>query len=474
MLRATSLLVLLASAAAAQVSNARYELAWRTRALERAWLALPGPAERAGAVPLVEDAVQRFFSMDLGGAAAGLDRARLLLLGQEGGQDLERLAFTPRARLIDAAAGELGLIVTSVYATPGVGDVTLVARLGDHELRVEPASFELPEKGESQALVLDLGEGLSSLWGEARPAGGDCSIELALTFKDGQRSRRSLAVSAAADLNPRLAGLRSLLGGLPEGSGSLERATVEANVTLLERLAEGSLEETDFPAARLLSETERALSAVTKGESYYGPSLPGETWLSLPLERSEWRVRALVPQDLEPGTPVPLVVALHGAGGSENMFFDSYGDGLIVDLCRERGWLLVAPRVGFLGAPVLDLVEAFAERYPVDPERVLLIGHSMGAGLGQRVLAQDPAAFRAFAALGGGSRSRSAEALVDVPIFVGAGERDFGRRGAEALHRSLLAAGSERARLEIFPGCEHLMVVADALPAVFTWLDEQL
>ncbi len=37
---------------------------------------------------------------------------------------------------------------------------------------------------------------------------------------------------------------------------------------------------------------------------------------------------------------------------------------------------------------------------------------------------------RAFAALGGGSGLRDASALASKPIFVGAGECDFGRRGA--------------------------------------------
>ena len=60
------------------------------------------------------------------------------------------------------------------------------------------------------------------------------------------------------------------------------------------------------------------------------------------------------PRGAAKGKPLPLVIALHGAGGSENMFFDAYGNGKIVDLCRKRGWLLVAPRLSFfgLGMPV--------------------------------------------------------------------------------------------------------------------------
>ena len=54
-------------------------------------------------------------------------------------------------------------------------------------------------------------------------------------------------------------------------------------------------------------------------------------------------VRVQVPRDMKKGQSVPLVLALHGAGGSENMFFDGYGDGKVARLCAERGWLLAAP-----------------------------------------------------------------------------------------------------------------------------------
>ena len=78
----------------------------------------------------------------------------------------------------------------------------------------------------------------------------------------------------------------------------------------------------------------------------------------------------------------------------------------------------------------------------------------------------------AFVVMGGSVRD--AGKLADEPVLVAAGDQDFGRPGAEALHASLVAAGSESARLVIAPACEHLLIVADVLPEAFDWLDEVL
>lgn len=39
-------------------------------------------------------------------------------------------------------------------------------------------------------------------------------------------------------------------------------------------------------------------------------------------------IRILVPRGLDINKPVPIVFALHGAGGTENLFFDGYGNGV--------------------------------------------------------------------------------------------------------------------------------------------------
>ncbi|MBM3990908.1 MAG: hypothetical protein FJ298_07855 [Planctomycetes bacterium] len=461
-LAVVAFLAALAPPAFAQGANARYELGWRTRLLERAWMST-SREQHERALPQVEAAVQRFFAMDMAGVAAALDEARFSLAGLAAPRDLERFTVTPVARLIDADTRTLQLSVSSLYTTELAAPITLRASCRGVALPLEPARFEAPKPGERRDLQLSL----HSLAG----ASGDFTIEIEIGNDGELRSRRELSVALAPKLQARLSSLRVALDALPEVAPALERETLRANVKLLESLAKASSEETDFPGAALLADHENIVARAAKGERWFGIERAGEAWMSVPNGKHGARVRVFVPEGLAAERKVPLVVALHGAGGSENMFFDAYGDGRIVGLCRERGWMLVAPRVGFTGAPVSAVVEALAERFPIDREQVLLIGHSMGAGMGQQLVAKDPATFRAFAALGGGSGFKDATGLASEPIFVGAGERDFGRRGAEALHKSLVGGGSGVARLKIYPACEHLMIVIDALPDVFEWWD---
>ncbi|MBM3988175.1 MAG: hypothetical protein FJ294_09495 [Planctomycetes bacterium] len=461
-LAASAFLVAFASPVLAQTASPRYELGWRMRLLERAWMST-SREQHEHVLPQVEAAVQRFFAMDMAGVAAALDEARFSLEGRATPRDLERFTVTPTARLIDADRRALQLSVSSLYTTDFVAPITLRASCRGVALPLEPARIEAPKPGERRDIRLSL----HSLAG----ASGDVVIEIEIGHDGDLRSRRQLALALAPKLQERLSALRAALDALPEVAPALERETLGANVTLLESLAKASNEETDFPAAALLADSESIVVRAAKGERWFGKERAGEAWMSVLSGKNGARVRVFVPEGLAAERKVPLVVALHGAGGSENMFFDAYGDGRIVELCRERGWMLVAPRVGFMGTPVSAVVTALVERFPIDREQVFLIGHSMGAGVGQQLVAKDPTAFRAFAALGGGSGLTDASGLASEPIFVGAGERDFGRRGAEALHKSLVGGGSGVARLKIYPACEHLMIVIDALPDVFEWWD---
>lgn len=182
-------------------------------------------------------------------------------------------------------------------------------------------------------------------------------------------------------------------------------------------------------------------------------------------------MRVFVPEGIEPGSRVPVVFGLHGAGGSENLFFEAYGAGLGVELAKERGWIFVAPRVGLFGSPVVELADVLAEHLPIDRERLFAVGHSMGAMATVAAASASPDRFDAIAALGGGGAPT--EGLASVPVFVAAGASDFGKPGADALARQLEGLGAETLVHRTYENTEHLLIVQRALPDVFAFFDER-
>ena len=441
----------------------RAELAWRTRAVEQAWMSTEDAARRAAALPHVEEAVQRFFRLDSPAVGAALGEALAALEGRAEVHPLDAARIHPSRRLLDAADPQVELLSGWLHGAPPTGGVRI-------RVLVDGSPLEGPAEvrfgGDEPAVSRFRWPG-----GDLAPV-GDLVLDVELRLGDSEPVSRAVTVARVPRLEARLGALRA---PLPELAPALEARTLVARGELLDSLAAGSTEETDFPAARLLSEAEAMRAAAVEGRPWFGPAARGQHWLRLPVgRRAAASVRLLVPSSYDPASPGPLVLALHGMGGSENMFFDAYGAGLAASLCEERGWIMVAPRVSPLGTSAERVLDALEERIPFDRDRVLLMGHSMGAGVGQRLVAKGPSTYRAFVAMGGGSAQRDAAPFADVPVYATAGERDFGRGGVEALFASLDGEGTADRQLVIEPGTEHLLIVADALPAVFRWFDALL
>src|SRR5262249_10575139 len=127
-------------------------------------------------------------------------------------------------------------------------------------------------------------------------------------------------VSVASKLSDRLAALEKKVEAEQKGAGP-NKATLKAVVATLKSLAKKEKLETNYPAARLLKEAEELSAALEAGKDYYTLDKVGQFWLTVGTQP----VRIQVPRGLKKDKPVPIVVALHGAGGTENLFFDGYG-----------------------------------------------------------------------------------------------------------------------------------------------------
>lgn len=447
----------------------RYDLGQRLVMLERAWDAHADAAARRRALPVLKVAVPQLLAGQNAAAAATLDRSRLLLGGQDESTPADRwaasLLIRPATRLLDPAAGPLTIRLVSGYDAgdpPACAVVRLSLGAADGSAKFASAEVVVTKLPVQATLVSNkLPQGDHILTSEVVVGG-----KVLATYVTG--------VSAAQRVNARVL---QLLGPVPNERAT-DSYTYQALVAQLDALLERyPPPETNYPAARLLAEAEALGAAVAAKERFYGPQRTGQFWLTLPTGTTKTPVRLFVPEAAKAGKRVPLVVALHGAGGSENLFFDAYGFGLIARLAKERGWMIVAPRAGWLfdgPPPVSAIVDELAALYPVDQKQVYVVGHSMGAAHAIEVVQQSPGRYAAVAPLGGGGSVRLPAAFKALPVFIGCGSEDFLIGGAKALAKALEQAGATKVTYREFPAVEHIVIVQEALPEVFKFFAESV
>ncbi|MEM8712519.1 MAG: hypothetical protein AAGG01_16315, partial [Planctomycetota bacterium] len=162
-------------------------------------------------------------------------------------------------------------------------------------------------------------------------------------------------------------------------------------------------------------------AALKRGEDPFR-SRRGDHWRTFAHGRRNLAARVYLPESA-PSEGMPLVVALHGAGGDENFLFELAGDGHIKRLADRHGCLVVCPLTPdfmFSGRPCLSLLKGIAGAYPYDAEAVYVLGHSMGAMATAKIAGWHSARL-AGAACVAGFTSTETESL---PITVVAGELD--------------------------------------------------
>ncbi|MDY3558099.1 hypothetical protein R5W23_000820 [Gemmata sp. JC673] len=442
----------------------RYELGQRVKRFEREWEKQDGTAARARALGHLSKLTQQFFAFQFGEAGRSLDLATFALTTDDEPSNAQLWAWSlyavPESRVLDGTAKELTVTIAPLYALKGERPKNLEVQLWftDKQL-VTARPDKFPHTVKVPLPALGEFEGLDR--------------KLYFMVESGKELRRSaVGVSQVASAAPRLAALKNAAGAW-KSLDTIEQVTVRDRTEQLTSVASGALPETDLPIADLLKNAESMLN----GEPFFTPAKAGEFWLSVPLgEKKSAPCRVFVPRGLAPHKPVPVVFALHGAGGSENLFFEGYGAGHIVTECRDRGWVLVAPHSGtaFTGAPpVAKILDQLATRYPLDTKRTFVVGHSMGAAQTVELVQKHPGRFAAVAALGGGGSVKDAKPFAEQPTFVGVGNKDFALAAARGLRKALTDGGAKHVTYKEYAGVEHMVIVRTALPDVFALFDER-
>ncbi len=134
-----------------------------------------------------------------------------------------------------------------------------------------------------------------------------------------------------------------------------------------------------------------------------------------------------IPEGVQPSEPRPLVIALHFAGRDRPHFGRAVLTRLVEPGLRQLGAIIAAPDSPGRGwnhpdgeRAVLDLIEHLSKSYPVDSERIVLTGYSLG-GMGTwYIAARHPETFSAAIPMAGAPRGESEEHLrtfVKLPIY---------------------------------------------------------
>jgi poly(3-hydroxybutyrate) depolymerase len=171
-----------------------------------------------------------------------------------------------------------------------------------------------------------------------------------------------------------------------------------------------------------------------------------------------------VPSTIKAPAKVPLILTLHGSGRTGSSLVEKWKDiakkeGIIVagpDASDLKSW--VAPQDG--PDYLHRLVEELKSKYPINPRRVYLFGHSAGASFALQLSMMESEYFAATAIHAGLLRPSDAELIAlakrKIPISIQVGDADpiFPLAAVRATRDHLNARGFSVELTEI-PGHDH-------------------
>jgi len=210
----------------------------------------------------------------------------------------------------------------------------------------------------------------------------------------------------------------------------------------------------------------------------------------------EMEYALFVPSTYDKSKKSPVMVALHGLGGNPQNIIRYRG---FTDLAEKHGYILVAPMGynsrGWYGArplvkgkeddpkniselsekDVLNVLDIVKKEYSVDPDRVYLMGHSMGGGGTWHLGIKYPDMWAGLAPIAPAT-SRPAgdvEKIKHVPVILVQGNQDVlvpvagARRWAEQMKKLEMTYEY----IEVAGG-DHGSVAAQNLPKIFDFFNK--
>ena len=322
----------------------------------------------------------------------------------------------------------------------------------------------------------------------------DGTYQLWAELSDGPRllGGVGLAVSVRKGLDDLVARLETAAAQAPADV----RADILYPVDRMRHVNRGSLELRTFDPERDFSDALSVAAAVKSGKQpFTGRTGDFKRHYRLDAANEIMPYHMYVPWNDSGSRAVPLIIALHGLGGTEDAFFDNY-DKAFPPLAERHGYIVAAP-LGYrvdgsygwgLGNPpadpttrrvqerseadVMEVLRLVRQQYKIDENRIYLAGHSMGAIGTWRIAPKYPDLFAAIATFAGSGQPATLERIKHVPEFVVHGDNDptVNVQGSRAMVAKARELGIEVTYIEV-PGGTHSSVVAPNFAGAFEFFN---
>ncbi|HUR33966.1 MAG TPA: PHB depolymerase family esterase [Vicinamibacterales bacterium] len=322
----------------------------------------------------------------------------------------------------------------------------------------------------------------------------DGTYQLTAELAEGGRALGSvgLMVSIRKGLDALVAQLEAAAAQAPEDV----RADILYPIDRMRNVNRGNLELRTFNPERDFAEASAVAAATRAGASpFRGKTGDFKRHYRLDAANEILPYRMYVPSKYDGSRAYPLIIALHGLGGTEDSFFDNY-DRAFPPLAERHGYIIAAP-LGYrvdgsygwgLGTPpadpatrrvqerseldVMEVVKLVRRQYRIDDNRIYLAGHSMGAIGTWRLAPKYPDLWAAIGTFSGSGQPATLAPIKHVPEFVVHGDADptVNVQGSRAMVAKARELGIEVTYIEV-PGGTHSSVVAPNFAGLFDFFN---
>jgi predicted esterase len=351
----------------------------------------------------------------------------------------------------------------------------------------EEVGNKLRDLGELADIGLDLVETPTIMQVDlAEIVEGDYQVRFELFDGDKSLGSAGTPLSIRPDVNARTSRLRQSAG---RASATL-RPEILYPLDYMRKIDTGLVQARGFDVDAELIAAEAVAKAAAQGsDPFAGRTGDFERHYLLEAADEIMPYRIYVPENYPKEGQYPLIVALHGLGGNEDSMFGAfYG---MTPLAESHGYIVVAPmgyrRDGGYGgfgqqsisrraqlseADVLEVLARTRAEYAIDPERIYLMGHSMGAIGTWRIASRHPEIWAGLGPIAGFGDPRTAQTIRHIPQIVIHGDADLTVpvTGSRAMVEALRKLEAEVTYIEV-PGGGHSDIAPTNMPAMFEFFD---